>query len=74
MVEIEKYDCADGNEARKRGRQLYEINFEVANLNTVYPARSSVECKAQYRKKNAEKIRQSKAQYRKDHAEILIAF
>jgi hypothetical protein len=32
MIEIEKYPCADGNEARKRERELMELN--KCNLNS----------------------------------------
>ena len=59
MLEIEKFECADGNEARARERYWYE---ELgAKMNTHVPNRSDEE----YREKHADKIKQ----YRIDHAD-----
>ena len=58
MVEIEKYDCCDGNEARAREREWYE-QLE-ANLNNNYPNRKIPECKKAYKQRNPEKIKMLK--------------
>ena len=74
MLEIEKYPCADGNEARKRERYWFEeLN---ANLNDRFPERTKKEYYADednkkhkqetdkiYRDNNQEKI----MEYRKEH-------
>ena len=41
MIEIEKYPCGDGNEARKRER--YWFNELKANMNTCIPSRTRQE-------------------------------
>jgi hypothetical protein len=71
MIEIEKYPCADGNEAKARER--YWIEKLNAKLNKVIPGRSQQEYHqtAQYKKaikinyaKNKEKILQYQKEYR----------
>ena len=69
MIEIEKYSCADDNEATSRERYWYEqLN---ATMNTVNPNRSSAERwitnnvkylaqKKEYRKENKDKISEKK--------------
>ena len=60
MIEIEKYPCKDGNEARARERHWYE---ELqATLNSQIPNRSDKE----YREDNKEKI----SEYKKDYGKI----
>ena len=41
MIEIEKYPCNDGNEARQRERFWFE--FYHSTINKVYPARTKKE-------------------------------
>lgn len=51
MIEIEKYPCADGNEARKRERELMELNKCNLNSNKAFltPEESTI-YKVQYDK------------------------
>ena len=58
MLEIEKFPCSDGNEARARER--YHLEQLNANLNCVVPART----KKEYRINNVEEIKLYKQQYR----------
>ena len=55
MIEIEKFQCVDGNEARKRERYWFELLS--ATLNPVVPSRT----KTEYREENPDK---SKEYYR----------
>ena len=60
MIEIEKYNCNDGNEARARERYWFE---ELqAKLNMTYPQRTSSEYSKAYKQQNLEKIRLLKNQ------------
>jgi len=86
MIEIEKYICNDGNEARARERHWYE---ELkANLNVCYPNRSGNESRKNYyynnrelenekskiyNHNNSEKIKERMKKYRKDHEEEIKA-
>ena len=56
MIEIEKYNCNDGNEARARERYWYE-QLE-AKLNHCYPGRSDEEYNLMYKEQNKEKIKE----------------
>ena len=55
MIEIEKYPCADGNEARARERYWYETL--KSNLNGVCPNRSKKECDKIYGQMHKDEIR-----------------
>jgi hypothetical protein len=56
MIEIEKYPCSDGNEARARERYWFEqLNAE---LNSLVPNRSSKESQKEYRIVNKEKLKE----------------
>ena len=57
MIEIEKFACSDGNEARSRER--YYLEQLNANLNYVIPNRTLTE----YRINNAEEISLKQKQY-----------
>ena len=68
MIEIEKYNCNDRNEAAARERYWYEIL--QAKLNTDYPNRTNKEyrdCnkekKKEYHIKNKEKINEKTREY-----------
>ena len=72
MVEIEKYNCNDSNEARARERYHYELLN--TSLNTIYPKRSMKEYyetkkeqikeyQKHYNEANKEKITEYKKQY-----------
>jgi len=50
MVEIEKWDCNDGNEASKRERYYYELL--KATLNKQVPSRTHQEYDKKYREEN----------------------
>ena len=63
MIEIEKFPCKDGNEARTRERYWFEeLN---ADMNTLIPSRS----KKEYYVDNSEKIKKYNMEYRADHVE-----
>ena len=70
MLEIEKYPCKDGNEARTRERYWYEqLN---AKLNQICPITSKQEKKEymiQYREENKEKLKAQRKQYCDNHKE-----
>lgn len=62
MIEIEKYPCHDGNEARKREREWFEkLN---ATLNVRYPERSDEE----YRESHKEHAKEYNKQHEKSDA------
>ena len=65
MIEIEKYNCKDGNELRARERLYYEeLN---GTLNTCIPNRSQKE----YEETNTEKIKEYYKKYNKTNKEII---
>ena len=68
MVEVEKYSCNNGNEARARERYWYEILH--ANMNTLKPFRTSEE-KFEQKKKNSQIWKQNHKEqivkYNKDY-------
>jgi GIY-YIG catalytic domain len=57
MVEIEKFPCLDGNEARARERYWYELH--ESKLNTQAPNRTRQE----YKLENKEKVKQANHEY-----------
>jgi len=61
MIELEKFNCNDGNEARKRERYWYELLH--SNLNTNVPNRSQKE----YDEENKDKIQKYKQEYRQEN-------
>ena len=61
MVEIEKYPCNDGNEARAKERYWYE--YLDARLNTTIPNRGFKEYRSMYKEQNVEKIHEQDRQY-----------
>jgi hypothetical protein len=63
MIEIEKFSCKDGNEARARERYFYE-ELE-AKMNIQVPNRSRTEFYKQYREEHADELKE----YREKHAE-----
>ena len=81
MIEIEKYQCVDGNEAGARERYWYEqLN---ANMNMQTPNRSQKEYqndkkdiiseyKKQYDNDNKKILSENNKQYRNDNKEILV--
>jgi hypothetical protein len=68
MIEVEKYPCNDGNEARERERYWYELNNST--LNTKCPNRSIIE----YREQNIERYRESWKKYYNDNKEQINAY
>ena len=52
MIEIEKYPCKDGNEARARERHWYEELH--ATMNSQFPIRSQKEYRETHKEKKAE--------------------
>jgi hypothetical protein len=67
MVEIEKYQCNDGNEATARER--YWVEQLHATLNSNVPGRTQQEYDQQYYQQNKEKITEYKQQYREQNSE-----
>ena len=65
MIEIEKYNCNDVNEARSRER--YWIEFLHSNLNKQIPNRTATE----YRIENKEQINKYSKEYRIENKEQL---
>ena len=65
IILIEKYPCVDKMELHKRER--YWIDYLNPELNFVIPTRTYKE----WRKDNAEIIKEKKKKYRKDNAEII---
>jgi len=63
MLEIEKYPCNDGNEAR--ARENYWYNELKSKLNTNVPSRTL----KQYYQDNREKFLENNKQYRQDNSE-----
>lgn len=61
MLQIEKYPCNDGNEAR--ARENYWYNELKSKLNTQIPSRT----KKQYNQDNHDKLSEWKKQYRQDN-------
>lgn len=66
MIEIEKYPCSDGNEARKRERHWYEAL--KPSLNIVVPTRTRKEYYNQHRE---EMLKAQKANYLEKREEKL---
>jgi len=72
MIEIEKFSCVDGNEARARERYWFEILN--GNMNGNYPNRAQKEYIdthqeqiKQYNEKNKDYIKERNKQYKLDH-------
>jgi len=61
MLEIEKYSCNDGNEAR--ARENYWYNQLKSKLNTQIPTRTN----KQYRQDNRDELSEYQKQYRQDN-------
>jgi hypothetical protein len=62
MLEIEKFPCKDGNEARKQERYHYEILH--SNLNMQYPERSNKEYYIEYNIRNRDELKVKRKIYR----------
>jgi hypothetical protein len=70
MIEIEKFECKDKNEALARER--YWLESLQAKLNTVIPQRTKKEYDQQYIKDNKEAINEQRKQYRQDNKEVIL--
>jgi hypothetical protein len=81
MLEIEKYHCNDGNEAR--ARENYWYNEFKSKLNTQIPTRTHkqyyhdnydklLENMKQYNQKNRDKLSEQKKQYYRDNHEMIV--
>ena len=71
MIEIEKYPCNDGNEARARERYWYESTNAL--LNTIVPNRSFDEYIRLYREQNVEKIQEQNQKYYERNCDLIRA-
>jgi hypothetical protein len=63
MVEVEKYPCGDGNEAKAKER--YYLELLNAKLNSYIPGRSNKESGKAYRDTNKDKIKEYQKEYGK---------
>jgi hypothetical protein len=72
MVLIEKANCADGLEAIKRERELYEEHSLNMNNNT--PSRTPNEYAKYYYENNKEKVKLNLLKYRQSHKEAYNAY
>jgi hypothetical protein len=72
MVLIEKANCADGLEARKRERELFEQHSLNMNNNT--PSRTPNEYAKFYYENNKEKVKLNLLKYRQAHKEAYNAY
>jgi hypothetical protein len=72
MVLIEKANCADGLEARKRERELYE-QLSI-NMNNNTPSRTPNEYAKFYYENNKEKVKLNLLKYRENHKEAYNAY
>jgi hypothetical protein len=82
MIEIEKYPCNDGNEARSRERHYYEVL--KCNLNIQIPMRTQseyyqnnkqkiIDKTHQYAEENKQKLKERKIKYRDTNNETIKA-
>jgi hypothetical protein len=78
MIEVEKFACNDGNEARKRER--YWMEKTMANLNSICSFQTAEELKLQnkeyhkiYREENKEHIKEMDKLYRINNIETIKA-
>ena len=72
MVEVEKYPCNDGNEARARERYYYESLQPT--MNTALPIKTNddeKEYQTKYKETNKERISKQRKQFREDNKEKL---
>jgi hypothetical protein len=70
MIEIEKYPCKDGNEARARENHLFkELN---ASMNTFLPQHIHSEYNKAYREANKEEIKIQKKAYYETNKEAIL--
>jgi hypothetical protein len=69
ILEIEKYPCLDGNEARLRERYWYELLN--ANMNVHVPTRTYKEYQLLYIENNKEKLNDNNNKYYHDNKEII---
>jgi hypothetical protein len=83
MIEVEKYNAIDGNDAKKRER--YYIETLKATLNVIIPTRTYKEwCEEnkeiinkkqkEYNEKNKESIREQRKEYHKNNKEKLLEY
>jgi hypothetical protein len=71
MVEIEKFPCNDGNEARARERHIYEQ--QNASLNIIRPYITDAE-HVEYKKQYNEANKESNKQYRDNNKQSIIEY
>ena len=72
MIEIEKFECADGNESRARERHWYEqlgakMNIRVPIIND----KERVQNQKKYYEAHAKELKEYQKKYNADHAEKL---
>lgn len=67
MIEIEKYPCSDGNEARARERHWFETL--QATLNSSIPNRSQLEWNQKYNEDHRDEVKDYHKQYHEKNKE-----
>jgi hypothetical protein len=74
MIEIEKYPCLDGNEARSRERYWIEF-IEKSTMNMILPIRNEEEVKLirhEYYEKNKEHLQEKNKKYYIDNKDLIL--
>ena len=72
MIEIEKYTCNDGNEARARERYWFEtLNAKLNMFRPISTEEEKVNCVKLYFKEHQEEIHENRKLYREEHREEL---
>ena len=75
MIEIEKYPCSDGNEARARERYWYELLQPTMNMiKPIFTSNDLKEKKKEYRTDNKEYLNAYSKEYRTDNKEYFNAY
>lgn len=67
MIELEKINCIDGNEACKHERRYFELLG--ATLNIKVPSRTQPEYSKKYREENADKERERRHKYYEENTD-----
>jgi hypothetical protein len=75
MIEIEKFECADSNEARARERHWYEelgakLNIRVPIINN----EERIQNQKKYYEAHAKELKEYQKKYNADHAEELTKY
>ena len=68
MIEIEKFQCVDGNEARKREQDFIDLQQENLNSYRAFNSEEdNIERSKQYRENNKEMLKEKATLYQQEH-------